>query len=477
MKRFEPLIFSAALVALAACGPGTTPAPGPGPSTNAIRHVVIMVQENRSFDNVFAGFPGADTTLQGACLPAPWCTGSHILKLHSVKLESTGRPYFGKDIDHSHHGFEIECNATASNVCQMNGFDMINFGESGQSAPAKTYPYAYIDRKESAPYWNFAKQYTLADEMFFDETASSFIAHQMIIAGTVQYSKDAVLTDQPNNNPWGCDAPGPHSGGGQITWTPLLFSNGKYKYNGPFPCFDQYGTLADLLDAKNVSWKFYVDSFHPYPKKDFDFSGAVWNGYDAIRKIRYGPDWHKNISIPNTSLFGDLTGGTLPSVSWVIPTLFDSDHPASGCNGGPWWVTKVVNAIGTSKYWKDTAVILIWDDWGGWYDNAPPEQTNYHQLGFRVPMIVISPYAKRGNISSTHYDYGSILKFVEDTFGLGSLGTSDANATSMDDIFNFKQKVGTYKAALEPPVLSCGKKKSDPSGTQLIIDHDGGIPE
>ena len=98
----------------------------------------------------------------------------------------------------------------------MNGFDMINFGESGQSAPAKTYPYAYIDRKESAPYWNFAKQYTLADEMFFDETASSFIAHQMIIAGTVQYSKDAVLTDQPNNNPWGCDAPGPHSGGGQI---------------------------------------------------------------------------------------------------------------------------------------------------------------------------------------------------------------------------------------------------------------------
>ena len=92
-------------------------------------------------------------------------------------------------------------------------------------------------------------------------------------------------------------------------------------------------------------------------------------------------------------------------------------------------------------------------------------------------MIVISPYAKRGNISNTHYDYGSILRFIEETFGLGSLGTSDATANSMDDIFNFKQKVGTYKAALEPPVLSCGKKNSDPSGTQLIIDHDGGIPE
>ncbi len=467
MNRFEALFFSAAVVALAGCGSGTTPAPGPA-AANGIQHVVIMVQENRSFDNIFAGFPGADTTMEGPCKPAKWCKGSHIVKLHSVKLESNGAAYFGVDIDHSHHGFEVECDPNASNVCQNDGFNLIRYGQAGQGFPAKLYPYAYVDRKESAPYWKLAQQYTLADELFFTETASSFIAHQAILSGTVQYSKDAVLTDQPNNTPWGCDAP-------TGTTTPLLFSNGKYKYNGPKPCFTQYGTLADLLDAKNVGWRFYVDSSGNGPNSDF--SGSVWNGYDAIKKIRYGPDWHKNISIPNTSLFGDISSGTLPSVSWVIPTLFDSDHPASGCNGGPWWVTKVVNALGTSRYWKNTAIILIWDDWGGWYDNAPPDQTNYHQLGFRVPMIVISPYAKPGNISSTHYDYGSILKFVEETFGLGSLGTTDATAASMDDIFNFKQKPNAFVAAPEPPVMSCGKQASAPNAARAIIEHDGGIPE
>jgi|HubBroStandDraft_4_1064222.scaffolds.fasta_scaffold00006_53 phospholipase C len=469
MKRFETLFFSAALVALAACGSGTTPAAGPGPSTNAIQHVVIMIQENRSFDNIFAGFPGADTTLVGACKPAPWCKGSHMVKLHSVKLESNGVSYFGRDIDHSHHGFKIECDPTTANVCQNDGFDLISFGQAGQSLPAKLYPYAYVDRKESAPYWKLAKQYTLADEMFFTETASSFIAHQSILSGTVQYSADAVLTDQPNNTPWGCDAP-KHG-----TTTPLLFRDGRYKYNGPFPCFTQYGTMADLLDAKNVSWKFYVDSSGNGPGSDF--SGAVWNGYDAIKKIRYGPDWHKNISIPNTTLFSDVKAGTLPSVSWVIPTLFDSDHPAAGCNGGPWWVTKVVNALGTSKYWKNTAIVLLWDDWGGWYDNAPPDQTNYHQLGFRVPMVVISPYAKPANISNTLYDTGSILRFVEQTFGLGSLGTTDATSTSIMDIFDFTQKPNAFSPAPEPPVLSCGKKQSEPGSEKAIIDHDGGVPE
>jgi phospholipase C len=476
MKRFEALSFSAALVALAGCGSGTTPAPGPSPAS-AIQHVVIMMQENRSFDNVFAGFPGANTTMEGACLPAKWCPGSGTIKLRPVLLESFkgGDPNFGKDIDHSHRGYGIECNADASNVCQNNGFDLINLGESGQGPPAKAFPYAYIDRSESAPYWKLAHQYTLADAMFFTESASSFIAHQSILAGTVQYSNDAVLTDQPNNTPWGCDAPGAHSGSGQITWTPLLFKNGRYKFEGPFPCFTQYATLADLLDAKNVSWKFYVDSYKPGP--DFDFSGAVWNGFDAIKKIRFGPDWKKNISIPNTSLFNDINAGTLPSVSWVIPTLFDSDHPASGCNGGPRWVTKVVNALGSSKYWKNTAIILIWDDWGGWYDNVPPDQENYHQLGFRVPMVVISPFAKPGNISSTHYDFGSILKFVEETFHLGSLGTSDATATSISDSFSFSQRPNKFVVAPEPPVLKACEGHAGVNAMKELIRHDGGIPE
>ena len=470
MGRFR--LFSAlTAAALATACNGSTTVPAPSGSTlQPIQHIVIMVQENRSFNNVFAGFPGADTAMQGPCKPAKWCTGSHMVTLHSVKLESNGSPSAGKDIDHSHRGFEIECAANKAKICQNDGFDLIHYGQSGGGVAAMTYPYAYIDRTETAPYWKLAQQYTLADEMFFTETASSFIAHQMLLSGTVRLNDKESLTDQPEVTPWGCDAP-PH------TPTAVIFTNGKVsEFGGPFPCFTQYGTIADLLDAANVSWQFYVDAMFS-TEPHYDFSGAVWNGYDAIKKIRYGPDWKKNISIPNTNIFTDVKAGTLPAVSWVIPTLFDSDHPASGCNGGPRWVTKVVNALGTSQYWKNTAILLLWDDWGGWYDNVPPAQINYTSLGFRVPIVIISPYAKPGYVSHTQYDFGSILKFVEQTFGLGSLGTTDAPANSLADAFDFTQTPNTFHPAAIPHANSCADEQVDGSATRRLIEHDGGIPE
>ncbi len=466
MKRLDALIFSA-LAGLAGCSgsAGSTP-PGPSAPMGKISHIIIMVQENRSFDNLFAGFPGANTTMQGACKPAAWCKGSHMISLHSVKLATGRGPNFGKDIDHSHHGFEIECDENGAKVCQMDGFDLIRFGEAGQLLPAKTYPYAYVDRNETKPYWNLAHQYTLADEMFFTETASSFIAHQMLISGTVRINDRESLTDQPPNQPWGCDAP-------PGTHTPVLFKDGRYSANGPFPCFS-YASMADLLDAKNVPWLFYVDKGFG---KNSDFSGSVWNGYRAIHKIFYGPDWKTHISSPNTNIFSDLNAGTLPALSWLIPTLYDSDHPASGCNGGPWWVTKAINAIGTSKYWDSTAIILLWDDWGGWYDNAPPAQINYTSLGFRVPMIVISPYAQPGVVSHTEYNFGSILKLAEQTFGLGSLGTTDASSPSMEDVFDFTQTPLKFEPAPLPSALPCAKEITNPGAMEEIIEHDGGVPE
>jgi phospholipase C len=203
----------------------------------------------------------------------------------------------------------------------------------------------------------------------------------------------------------------------------------------------------------------------------------VWNGFAAIKKIYHGPDWHTKISSPNTNIFSDLKSGKLPSVSWVIPTLYDSDHPASGCNGGPWWVTKVVNAIGTSQYWKNTAIILIWDDWGGWYDNAAPTITNPSTLGFRVPMIVISPYAKPNNVAHTQYDFGSILKYIEQTFGLGSLGTDDASANSMQDAFDYSQTPNKFTAAPLPKAMSCKDRLTNPKAVEVLLKHAGGVPE
>ncbi|MBV8531404.1 MAG: hypothetical protein JO104_08810, partial [Candidatus Eremiobacteraeota bacterium] len=334
---------------------------------------------------------------------------------------------------------------------------------------AKTYPYAYVDRKETAPYWKLAHQYTLADKMFSTDTASSFIAHQEVLSGTVALNNRESLTDQPDATPWGCDAP-------PGTVTPVLLKNGHENFNGPFPCFTQYGTIADLLDAAGVSYLYYVDgAFQSEPH--FDFSGAVWNGFDAIKKFRYSSDWKTHISIPNTGIFTDVKAGTLPAVSWVIPSLYDSDHPASGCNGGPRWVTKVVNALGTSPYWKSTAILIFWDDWGGWYDNVPPPQVNYTSLGFRIPMIVISPFAKPHNISHTQYNIGSILKFIEQNFGLGSLGTTDASANSMSDAFDFTQAPNKFKAAPLPPAAPCGEQSAGKDAMRQVIEHDGGVPE
>ena len=445
-----------------------TPPPTAPPPNHSIQHVVILMQENRSFNNVFAGFPGAMTAMSGPCLPAPWCK-SRTIKLRSVTLESTGNLGEGIDIDHSHAGFLIECNANSLGVCQNNGFDKIRKGESGGAELAKKYAYRYIERSETKAYWDFAKRYSLADEMFFTDTASSFISHQIILSGTVRLNDRESLTDQPDALPWGCDAP-------QGTQTAIIFKSGKVidppQKPGvlPFPCFTQYGTIADLLDKADVPWRYYVEAFKG---KYSDFSRGVWNGYDAIKKIRYSSDWKRNISIPNTNVFHDVKNGSLPAVSWVIPTLKDSDHPASGCSGGPRWVTSIVNAIGKSKYWDTTAVIVLWDDWGGWYDPVPPPQINYTSLGFRVPMIVISPFSQPSTVVHTQYQFGSILKFIEDNFGLGSLHTTDATLTSMADIFNFSQKPIPFRPEPLPPKSTCGGSAT----RQQIIEHDGGVPE
>jgi phospholipase C len=485
MKRVDVLFaVMASLVCGAGCSSSTTTIPPVRPPAGgAIQHIIIVMQENRSFNNIFAGFPGATTAMQGPCKPepyAPWCKGNHIVKLRSVPLK-TGTVNFGNDIDHSHHGFELECDLNSSNVCQMDGFDLIRFGEAGQANYAKLYAYRFVDRRETANYWKLAKQYALADKMFLNDTASSFIAHQLILSGTVKLNDRESLTDQPPVTPWGCDAP-------PGTTTPVLFRNGHENFNGPFPCFTEYRTIADLLDAKNVSYQFYVQGmFQNQPH--YDFSGAAWNGFDAIAKFRcasfkppmdchgYAADWKSHISTPNTNIFRDLRNGTLPSLSWVIPTIYDSDHPASGCNGGPRWVTRVINAIGTSKYWAHTAVILFWDDWGGWYDPVPPPQTSYTSLGMRIPMILISPYAKPHYISETQYDYGSILRFIEETFNLGSLGTTDATANSLADSFNDKQTPNTFKPAPVPHAASCANQEATPLQVQQIIEHDGGVPE
>ncbi|MBV8582843.1 MAG: hypothetical protein JO241_02520 [Candidatus Eremiobacteraeota bacterium] len=466
------LVF-AALPGLAGCT-ASSGSVTPPPSTNPIKHVIVLFQENRSFNNLFAGFPGAVTAASGPCVVTPTvaaCKAGQAVPLHAITLQTTGQPGAGTDLQHDHAAFELEYDHG-----KMDGFNLITLGTAGGGGPAGIYPYAYASRSQTKPYWDLAARYTLADHMFSTATTDSFVAHQQIVAGTTRLNGSESLVDTPSSIPWGCDSPA-------NTTTGVILTSGKVlPAGGPFPCLTQYATMADVLDAASVTWKYYVESINGP-----DFSGFVWNGFDPIAKVRcahftppescsgYGADWKAHVSSPNTNLFKDLARGSLPSVSWVIPSLADSDHPASGSDTGPSWVSAVVNAVGKSSYWNDTAILIVWDDWGGFYDNVAPPQLDYTSLGMRVPLIVVSPYARRGYVSHTRYEFGSILKFVEQTFGTGSLGSTDVRATSIVDAFDFTQKPQPFAEIAAPYPQAYFRSHHTVIPARYVIDHDGGI--
>jgi phospholipase C len=195
-------------------------------------------------------------------------------------------------------------------------------------------------------------------------------------------------------------------------------------------------------------------------------SPAIWNGPEAIQHICgpqggvcQGSDWTNNVVLDQKQILTDITNNQLRDVSWVIPSGQASDHAGMTDGTGPSWVASVVNAIGNSSYWADTAIFITWDDWGGWYDHVAPPQVlvNCSQwgcgyvYGFRVPLIVISPYVKANFISKQPHDFGSILKFIEVTFSLPSLGNADVAADDFSDCFDFNQtplQFQTIKAPL-----------------------------
>ncbi len=181
--------------------------------------------------------------------------------------------------------------------------------------------------------------------------------------------------------------------------------------------------------------------------RSLKLNAGMWEPFEAIKYVRYGSDWRTDITAPQTNVLSDAKHARLRSVTWVTPTEEDSDHPVAHSDTGPSWVASVVNAVGTSSYWPNSAIIVIWDDWGGFYDNAPPPQLDYRGLGIRVPCLIISPYAKRGYVSHVQYEYGSILRFIEEVNGIpagsigpASLGYTDGRASSLDDAFDFSQK-------------------------------------
>ncbi|HET6275824.1 MAG TPA: alkaline phosphatase family protein [Candidatus Cybelea sp.] len=388
-----------------------------------IQHVVIIVQENRSFNNLFYGYKGATTAKFG------YTSSGTKVTLSPVSLKTSW------DLEHDSGGFFAACNGTGSipgTDCQMNGFNNEGVGCGGRSSPCPNpHPqYSYVPHSETKPYFDMAKQYVLADQMYASNLdASSFISHQYIIAAQAQSAVNFPY------GAWGC----PGGSGDRIN---EIGPKRQVPSGSEVVCWDPT-TLGDELDAAKISWAFYAVSYSGDP--------WIWSAYQAIKHIYYGYDWKHDIISPPSQFLADVQNGNLRTVTWVTPTWTNSDHAGSDSATGPQWVASLVNAVGESKYWDSTAIFIFWDDYGGWYDPEPPAYVDYDGLGMRLPMLIISPYAKKGKVIHTHYEHGSILRFIEDQFGLGRLSASDKRANSTADAFNFKQAPRPFQAI--PSVL------------------------
>ncbi len=268
--------------------------------------------------------------------------------------------------------------------------------------------------------------------MFQTNQGPSFPAHQFIISATSAptLTSDLFASENPfsqyghptndNFSNSGCAAP--------LGLVVNLIDPSGNESSKAFPCFE-HPTLPDLLDAKRVSWRYYSVG---------DSWNELWNGPSAIRHLRFGSGWSK-VMAQNKQVLKDIENGQLPAVSWVIPDGRYSDHPGVTDGSGPSWVAAIVNAIGTSQPWWNTTIFITWDDWGGFYDHVAPPIYNSYEYGFRVPLLVVSPYAKPGYVSHITHDFGSILRFTEETVGLPSLGYADSRADNLSDCFDFDQ--------------------------------------
>jgi phospholipase C len=409
--RYLPLAFAAALAGCGGSINGTLPQ-APLQNNFALRgidgwgkitHVIYVVQEGRSFNDLFQGYPGALTTDRG------WISTGKTIRLQPISLKTRYQ------IPTTAQTMFTACNGTGElpgTDCRMNGFNNEAFrgGPKGVEYPM----YAYVPHEESKPYFDMAHEWVVADHMFASQLDGGFTAHQYIVAAQ---SGRAV------NSPmgiFGCDAPPGQNFISTLTDSRQL---GPFK----FACFT-YTTLANELERAHLSWRFYT-------------ADKVSSSFAYDKRVDGSPQWRKDVIQPPSRFLSDVASGKLADMTWITPTCSDSDAVNCGGGGGPAWVASLVNAVGESKFWETTAIFVQWDDWGGLYDEVGPKFVNYDGLGFRVPLLVISAYAKHGHVSHVQYETASVLRFAEDLWGLKQMAAADSRATSPSaDCFDFSQK-------------------------------------
>jgi phospholipase C len=389
------------------------PAPRRTPGLNGIhkiRHVIVIMEENRSFDSYFGTYPGADGIPMSNGKPTvcvPNGVGDCVLPFHNTGLRDAGGahgPQAGRD---------------AVNGGKMDGFIRVTYGSrirrcgrtpswSGCAVLRRPNVMSYHDRHEIPNYWAYARNFVLDDHMFEPNWGWSLPAHLWLVSGW-----SAKCTDPHDPSTCSTNLEGP--------------TNGPSSILRSYPRGPLYGwtDLTYVLHDHHVSWASYVvrgaapDCFSGpvtcYTKLAGVNTPGFWNVLPGFADVRQNGQVAA-ASRPISAFYTAAAHGTLPSVSWVTPNWRDSDHPGASIVSGQAWVTRVIDAVMEGPNWSSSAIFLAWDDWGGFYDHVAPPRVDASGYGLRVPAITISPYARRGLVDHQVLSFDAYLKFIEDDF-------------------------------------------------------------
>jgi phospholipase C len=456
------------------------------PGIHKIKHVIVIMQENRSFDSYFGTYPGADgipmkNGRPTVCVPDSK-TNSCVAPFHDVNDVNGGGPHGEPDaiVDVNNgrmNGF-VQSVRSAIATCQNPNDPACVAGNTGKETGPRGIPdvMGYHTASEIPNYWTYAKNFTLDDHAFEPVKSWSLPDHLFMVSGWSALCK--------NKSPTSCinDILG-HYGLTQFDQAVT-----QEMATGTTTINLAWTDLTWLLYRAHVSWGYYVqtgtqpdcgnDSAETCQAVPQSYqTPGIWNPLPLFTDVQKDKQ-EKNIQ-PLDNFLSQARNGTLPAVSWVTPANVDSEHPPSSVHAGQAYVTAVVNAVMKSPDWKSSAIFLSWDDWGGFYDHVVPPTVDRNGYGLRVPSLVISPYAKRGYIDHQTLSSDAYLKFIEDDFLGGARlnprtdGRPDPRPTVRENVprlgnlandFNFAQKP-------RPPLLLPTNPRTDSPDLSLSWFH------
>jgi phospholipase C len=405
-------VATLAVIAAACGGSSTARDAAPAGGIHLIQHVVVIMQENRSYDSYFGTFPGADGYPRDAkgnfavCVPDPARGNACATPYHDPNDVNGGAGHgivnAVGDIDGGKMDGFLRVAETSKRGCPVNWNPICRHG-------SRMDVMGYHDQRDIPNYWRYARNFVLQDHMFSSLASWSLPEHLQMVSGwaarcssrspqscrpdpagsyPVQAIQHAVDTGTPNID---------------FAWTDLTYL--LHKYNVSWRYYVEKGTEPDCEDD--------TERTCPAVKQDSRTPG-IWNPLPLFTDVQ---DDHQSINVQDLSAFRKAAhDGTLPAVSWVTPSAEHSEHPPASVHAGQAWVTGVINDVMRSPDWKHTAIFLSWDDWGGFYDHVAPPKVDAVGYGIRVPGLVISPYARRGYVDHQTLSHDAYLKFIEDDF-------------------------------------------------------------